>query len=145
MNDAEESDANIELVIHIATLARSLADLGREIGMAVDASIDGEVVYDNVSLIVLCKLGLDGPMRPSEVVGVTGLTSGGVTKTITKLENAGMVERIHCTFPADRRGVSVRLTARGHEFVHAYGMQLGTHLATVPELASRVTRLLVQN
>jgi DNA-binding MarR family transcriptional regulator len=142
MNDAERSDANIELVIHLATLARSLADLGREIDMAVNSSLDGEFVYDNVSLIVVCKLEVDGPMRPSEIVGVTGLSSGGATKTITRLENAGMVERIHGAFPADRRGVSVQLTARGHEFAHIYATQLGTRLATLPELASKVTRLL---
>ena len=46
-----------------------------------------------------------------EAAGRVLLTSGGVTRLVTRLEGRGLLERVSC--PTDRRGTSVRLTDEG--------------------------------
>ena len=57
----------------------------------------------------------DGPQRPTQIAELTGLTSGGATKLITRLENAGLVVREGGTIPADGRAVVVSLTRLGRQ------------------------------
>ncbi len=50
-------------------------------------------------------------MTPTELRRATILTSGAMTNRIDRLEARGLVERI--ADPSDRRGIKVRLTAKG--------------------------------
>ena len=52
-------------------------------------------------------------MSPSQLAAALGLSSGGMTKAITRLEAAGLVKRI--PDPSDGRGVLVELTSRGKQ------------------------------
>ncbi len=68
--------------------------------------------------VVLAALRRAGPpyqMSPTALYGAIILSSGGMTKRLDRLEQAGLVERI--PDPADRRGRLVALTDKGRELV----------------------------
>jgi DNA-binding MarR family transcriptional regulator len=52
-----------------------------------------------------------GTLKPSQLHWLVGQTSGGLTKTLGHLEEAGMIERL--PNPADRRSLLVVITRRG--------------------------------
>src|SRR5689334_20680662 len=57
-----------------------------------------------------------GGVRPmGELVNATAFTSGGVTRLVDRMEQAGLVERRPC--PSDRRVHYVGLTERGWEML----------------------------
>jgi DNA-binding MarR family transcriptional regulator len=69
---------------------------------------------------VLATLRRTGPpyeLRPTDLTGTLMLTSSGTTKRLDRLERAGLVER--APDPQDRRGVLIRLTAKGREVIDA--------------------------
>jgi DNA-binding MarR family transcriptional regulator len=69
---------------------------------------------------VLATLRRTGPpyeLRPTDLTGTLMLTSSGTTKRLDRLEQAGLVER--APDPQDRRGVLIRLTAKGREVIDA--------------------------
>ena len=68
---------------------------------------------DTPRLGVLVALDLFGPMRPSEIGMLIGLTSSVVTKLVDRLEQAGYVRRDLGTIAGDRRAVVVTLTRSG--------------------------------
>ena len=88
---------------------------------------------------VLLHLGRSpGGLRPiSELVAATAFTSGGVTRLVDRIEQAGYVERRAC--PRDRRVIYVGLTERGRELVerasavHVRGIQ--EHLVNMVDAA----------
>ena len=67
-------------------------------------------LVSNVSIVTLTLLYTNGPQRPTQIAELTGLTSAGATKLITRLENAGLVVREAGTVPADGRAIVVSLT-----------------------------------
>jgi DNA-binding MarR family transcriptional regulator len=88
----------------------------------------------------LHTLRIEGPpyrMSPSRINEALALSSGGVTKTVDRLESAGLVRRT--PDPSDGRGVLVELTARGRKMaakifdagLEKYARKIG--LLTVPE------------
>ncbi len=83
-----------------------------EAGVVILGSVD---LVSNVSLSTLVLLHSDGPQRPTRIAELTGLTSGGATKLITRLETAGLVAREAGTVPADGRAIVVSLTEVGSE------------------------------
>jgi len=62
-------------------------------------------------LAALRRAGVPYELNPTELMGATLVSSGGMTKQLDRLAQAGMVERR--PDPADRRGTRVRLTQRG--------------------------------
>jgi len=62
-------------------------------------------------LAALRRAGAPYQLSPTELMRATMLSSGGMTKRLDRLADAGLVERR--PDPADRRGTLVRLTARG--------------------------------
>ncbi len=62
-------------------------------------------------LAALRRAGAPYQLNPTELMRATMLSSGGMTKRLDRLADAGLVERR--PDPADRRGTLVRLTARG--------------------------------
>jgi DNA-binding MarR family transcriptional regulator len=91
-----------------------LVAMGQRLHEETLASV-GAYEYDaNVSLISLYGLLVHGALRPSEIQAMTGLTSGGVSGLLERLEILGIVTRDYGMVPGDRRGVTVRLTDKGH-------------------------------
>ena len=66
-------------------------------------------------LAALRRAGAPFELNPSQLLRATLLSSGGMTKRIDRLVEAGLVERRQD--PADRRGTLVALTSRGKELV----------------------------
>jgi DNA-binding MarR family transcriptional regulator len=111
--------------------------------MAVQAMLevtpDPELVT-NASLVVLCSLDLDGPRRPGVLQELTGLSSGGVSKLLDRMEGAGVVKRAYGGVPGDNRGVLVSITRRGRSLTarctHAVAGQLPEGRELVKEIAA---------
>lgn len=67
---------------------------------------------------ILAALRRSGPpyeLNPTELMRATLLSSGGTTKRLDRMAEAGLVERR--PDPEDRRGTRVRLTARGRAVI----------------------------
>lgn len=77
--------------------------------------LGGDDLVSNASLSTLMLLHSDGPQRPTQIAESTGLTSGGATKLITRLETAGLVDREEGRVPSDGRAIVVSLTEFGSE------------------------------
>jgi DNA-binding MarR family transcriptional regulator len=75
-------------------------------------------------LAALRRAGAPYELNPTELIRVTLLSSGGLTKRVDRLEKEGLVERR--PDPDDRRGTLVRLTRRGKRIVDR---ALAAHLA----------------
>ncbi len=99
----------------------------------------------NAPLLVLCLLDLDGPTRPGVIAEVVGLTSGGTTKLLDRMEAAGLLHRTYGAIDTDHRGVEVVLTARGRTLLRQATAALLGHLpdasATVKEIVSLMDEL----
>ncbi len=69
----------------------------------------------------------NGPLPMRELLSATAFTTGGVTRLVDRMEQAGYVRRRPC--PYDRRVTYVEMTDRGHEAleratpVHLQGIQ----------------------
>ena len=80
-------------------------------------------------------LELMGPLTPGKLAECTGLTTGGITVVLDRLEKAGFARRERN--PADRRSVLIHLDitkmARVGEYYGAINEQLGKFLAAYPK------------
>jgi DNA-binding MarR family transcriptional regulator len=106
-----------------------------------EAAPDPELVGD-ASLVVLCTLDLDGPRRPGVLQDLTGLSSGGVSKLLDRMEAAGVVKRTYGAVPGDNRGVLVTITRRGRAVVGRLCGTLATRLPEARALAEEMSALL---
>lgn len=82
-------------------------------------------------MAALRRTGRPFELSPTELMGATMLTSGGITKRLDRLVEAGFVERR--PHPTDRRGTRVRLTPRGRR---AIDRALAAHVANEEQLLS---------
>ena len=117
------------------------AEFGRTITVALESVVAHPELVHNSSLITLAAITVDGPQRPSDIQQRTGLTSGGVTKLLQRLEDQGLVLRRTGTVSGDRRAVEVTITAEGREVMGALADQLGEQLAEVDGFLREATEL----
>jgi DNA-binding MarR family transcriptional regulator len=119
-----------------------MAEFGQFISAALaEASGDADVV-DNQSIMVLIALDLEGPQRPGDLRDRTGLSSGGVTKVVDRLQDKGLVSRTYGAIPEDLRGVLIELTNTGRRFVQAITQALADHIPESTALERELDRLL---
>jgi DNA-binding MarR family transcriptional regulator len=85
-------------------------------------------------LAALRRAGAPYELNPTELIRATLLSSGGLTKRVDRLEEAGLVARR--PDPKDRRGTLVRLTRRGKRIVDR---ALEAHLANEERLLSSLS------
>jgi DNA-binding MarR family transcriptional regulator len=122
----------------VERLLLMLSGYGRVVSTALaEAAPDPELVGD-ASLVVLCTLDLDGPRRPGVLQDLTGLSSGGVSKLLDRMEAAGVVKRSYGAVPGDNRGVLVTITRRGRAVV---GRLCGAIAARLPEARTLVKEM----
>ena len=94
-------------------------------------------------------LDLLGPSTPGELARCTGLTTGGVTVMLDRLENGGYLKRE--PNPRDRRSVLVRLNPTKLKKVHAFYEEVNQRTVALldetpePELRSVVNLLSKMN
>lgn len=86
-------------------------------------------------LAALRRAGKPYELNPTELMRATMLSSGGITKRLDRLVDAGLLERRDD--PDDRRGTLVRLTRRGKASIDA---ALTTHVANEKRLLGALTR-----
>jgi DNA-binding MarR family transcriptional regulator len=109
---AVDSDARIELT------GAFLSEL-REFSLALTEMVElaqGDRFSSNAEVFILISLELDGPTRPNSLASAAGLSTGGMTNLLDRLEAAGLVERAGAVID-DRRGVLIALTADGEAVV----------------------------
>lgn len=85
-------------------------------------------------LAALRRAGAPYELNPTELMRTTLLSSGGMTKRLDRLSEAGLVERR--PDPGDRRGTLVRLTPRGKTTID---QALENHLANEKHLLRPLT------
>jgi len=136
MPSGEHDHVNAErLLLHLArfgsTMSRAMAD----------ATGQPEFVT-NAPLLVLCMLDLDGPERPGVIGQLVGLTSGGTTKLLDRMESAALIERSYGVIEDDHRGVRVTLTAEGRRLLRTATASLTEHLSETTDMVEEVVALL---
>ena len=137
---AELGDVDEDTVLIMAWLAR----LSRSIDEAYQADLRSfGLTYSEYA--ALHRLRIEGPpyrMSPSRLNQVLSLSSGGITKTIDRLESAGFVKRM--PDPSDGRGVLVGLTARGRKMAsRIFDAGLRKYSETLDRLSRAERRRLV--
>jgi DNA-binding MarR family transcriptional regulator len=85
-------------------------------------------------LAALRRAGRPFELNPTQLMATTMLSSGGMTKRLDRLEDAGLVERR--ADPSDRRGTMVGLTKKGQGLVDA---ALLTHVGNEERLLQPLT------
>jgi DNA-binding MarR family transcriptional regulator len=109
----ERPDLDVEVIGLLGRLFRAaeLADAALSAGVAEHDLQPGW--FD--LLAALRRAGAPYELNPTELMRTTMLSSGGMTKRLDRLAEAGLVERR--PDPSDRRGTLVGLTARGQAIV----------------------------
>lgn len=94
-------------------LLMALVQFGEHLGTAIATRAEDPTMAQNAPIAVITELALRGARRPSQLAAFTGLTSGGLTKMVDRLEESGLVVRTVGEVPRDRRAVTIRLTDQG--------------------------------
>ena len=102
-------------------LIETNARLERTLGQALEESCGLPLNWFFVLLQL--RRSPEGRLKMSEIADATVHSSGGTTRLIDRIVEAGYVERRLC--PSDRRAIHVELTARGNEVLD---LALGAHL-----------------
>jgi DNA-binding MarR family transcriptional regulator len=123
-------------------LVLELTLLGTGISASMSAATGRPEFVGNAPLQVLCLLDVEGPARPSEIARVVGLTSGGTTKLLDRMEGAGLIWRAYGVIETDHRGVEVVLTDDGREMIRTAAIALVQHVPEVSGLVKSIMALL---
>jgi DNA-binding MarR family transcriptional regulator len=102
----------LEVLSRVTRLARHL-DRARRTAFA----LHGLESWEFDVLTALRRAGKPYALSPGQLLTQTLVTSGTMTNRVDRLEDRGRVTRL--PDPRDRRGVQVRLTARGKDLVDA--------------------------
>ena len=116
-----------------------LAGYGQILTEAIGEVAPDPELVNNVSVVVLCTLDLEGPRRPGELQAVTGLSSGGVSKLLDRMEQAGVVKRTYGGVPGDNRGVLVSITRRGRSLASRFCAAVAARLPESRALVKEIT------
>ena len=127
--------------VRVEHLLLQLAQFGKHVSDAlVDAA--GKDWTSNDSIVVLCALDLEGAKRPGAIQDLTGLTSGGVSKMLDRMESGGLVKRSYGTVHGDNRGVHVRITPKGRRLIGKISGELATRLPESKVLLKEIMTVL---
>ena len=114
-----------------------LGRLGRAVHDALVARVEPAIVGD-AKIFVIVRLHLRGPQRPSDIVQALGMSSGGVTKLLDRLEAAGYISREFGAIKNDRRATRLVLTPKGAGLAQDYADALLSELDEVRDAIERL-------
>jgi DNA-binding MarR family transcriptional regulator len=138
--DAAAEGETIEQVGEILLIAKQIGlDITKAIEEAGLADIES-----NRDCQVLSMLLREGSQRPRDLLPRTGMTSGGLTKLLDRLETLHMVTRDYGHVPGDHRGVSVCLTMAGRAAITVVSLVMEQSLRDDELEISRALELLEQ-
>jgi DNA-binding MarR family transcriptional regulator len=116
--------------------------LGEAMGEGVARRAHDTSLAYNAPIGVISELALRGPRRPSQLATFTGLTSGGVTKMLDRLEEDGFITRTAGEVARDRRAVVVRLTEKGEQLAALVAEVLLDQVSLIRALSAEMTEML---
>lgn len=119
-----------------------MAQLRLMLTSAADEAVRDADFTSDLSATLLFALDNDGPLRPTVIQELTGLSSGGVTKLVERLEEKGLVTRKTGAIEGDRRGVLVELTRRGRNSVRSMSDAMAAALRQAGPEAAELARIL---
>lgn len=119
-----------------------MAELRLTLTSAAERAVRDADVATDLSATLLFALDNDGPLRPTLIQELTGLSSGGVTKLVERLEQKGLVARKTGAIDGDRRGVLVELTRRGRSSVRSISDAMADALEGARPAAEALARTL---
>lgn len=134
MGDRRERDAE-ELLL-------KLGEFGAYVTKALAEVAGNDLLVENISIQLLCRLDLEGPMRPSEITRLEQMTSGGVSKLIDRMEADGLIERRRGVLATDRRAVLVVITRKGRDLVRRMADVIRQRIGETEVLLKEINRLL---
>ena len=103
------SVAKDERIMLVGLLAETAARLQRTLGGSLESECGLPLAWYEV--LVRIVRSPEGRMTMSEVADKTVYTSGGTTRLVDRIEEAGLLQRAKC--PSDRRTVYVEITEVG--------------------------------
>ena len=101
-----------------------------------------ELLVHNSSIVLLCRLDLEGPLRPAQIAELEIMTTGGVSKLIDRMESDGLVERKRGVLATDQRAVLVVLTRKGRDLIRRLSNSMAERLAEAELMIKEINRLL---
>lgn len=104
-SDLADKDATAQALL-------ALVGAGNAITEQIERLTDNPMLAGNAPIAVIVTLWRSGPMRPTALSKTYGMTTGGMTKVIERLEEAGVVTKSKDD-SHDRRKTSVSLTEAG--------------------------------
>ncbi len=122
---------------HAQEVLLVLGYLGRAITDAMTQRIPPDLA-DNAEVLVVTHLDVHGASRPGEMIAVTGMTSGGMTKLLNRLEQGGYITREFGSVPGDRRATLLSLTSKGRHLAADYADAILTVDDDVQRAVSRL-------
>lgn len=130
-NGREAEELLLRLSEFGAFMTKKLADVAGD-----------ELVVQNVSITVLCRLDLNGPLRPNEIADLEDMTTGGVSKLLDRLESGGLIERKRGVLATDKRAVLVVITPKGRSLARRMGEVIAERLIETEVIVKELNRLL---
>lgn len=121
-----------------------MGEFGRHVSTTLAEVVGDASLVGNDSVMLLCKLDLEGPMRLRQIVDLTGLSSGGATKLVDRMEGAGLVKRQHGAVSDDGRGVLVDLTAHGRRAVRDMVAVFDRRLPDAQLLVKEINKIVLE-
>jgi DNA-binding MarR family transcriptional regulator len=100
-----------ERVVLFGLLLETNARLSRSLGVELEAACDLPLAWFEV-LLQLRKVP-EGRLKMNQIADAIVHSSGGTTRLIDRIEEAGYVTREHC--PSDRRAIYVAISANGNQ------------------------------
>ena len=125
-----------------ARLLLLLAEFGDTVSQAMKEATGEPDLVGNAPIRVLATLDLSGPQRPADLAELSGMSSGGLSKLLDRMEEAGAIERVRGAVPGDRRGVLVSLTERGRALLRTFTEELALRLPETKRLVAEIAAVL---
>lgn len=126
----------------VERLLLRLGEFGALVSAALAEAAGGDVDVSNMSVLLLCRLDLEGPMRPNEITELEHMTSGGVSKLIDRMESDGLIERRRGVLATDQRAVLVVITRKGRDVVRRMADVIHRRLGETEVLIKEINQLL---
>jgi DNA-binding MarR family transcriptional regulator len=129
---------------HLLHLLMVIGEFGSRTTAALAHGIGDEELVRNIPVLLLADLALHGQRRPTDLMRVTGLTSGGITKQLDRLERAGLIARTFGQVAGDRRAIVVSLTPDGMDVARRLSEAFRDSLAVSGDIVGELIDALEQ-